>query len=160
MQDEFIIQLVKNKGHYFQWKTYRLSIVDQIFLACSKLDGYKNFLQGIYTALGYEEGLAVISNKIDKLRELNEDAYKVLLLSITEDTEVGRVVFQIIHRSKTEKLSDGESRISWKILANKFGSNTDPFQLILKKKFTNYWLTSSKVDPEIWVTVLEYLALK
>ena len=46
-------------------------------------------------------------------RELNEDAYEDLILSIKGETEVGRVVFQIVRGAKTDKLSDGDSREAW-----------------------------------------------
>ena len=49
----------------------------------------------------YVEDLSAVSNKSnnkdkDKLRKVHEDTYKYLLLSVTVDTEVGIVAFQIV----------------------------------------------------------------
>ena len=94
------------------------------------------------------------------MRELNKDAYIYLLLSITGDAEAGRVVFQIVCISKTENLGDRGMHISCKRLTGKFEAKEDPSWLLSKKKFNNDRITNPKANIEIWVTTLEYLALK
>ena len=40
---------------------------------------------------------------------MNEDAYEDLILSIKGETEIGRVVFQIVRGAKTDELADGDA---------------------------------------------------
>jgi hypothetical protein len=55
-----------------------------------------------------------------KLRELNKDSYKDLILSIEGDGKAGRVAFQLVKGSKTTDLKDGDAALAWSRLANQY----------------------------------------
>ena len=67
-------------------------------MPCNRLKGYKKILQGKETIPNDNQNISEISNETEKkkIRELNEDAYKYLLLSITGDAESGEEALQII----------------------------------------------------------------
>ena len=51
----------------------------------------------------------------EKLRELNEEAYKDLVLSINGETEIVCIVFQLVCRAKTNQHKDGNTREAWNL---------------------------------------------
>jgi len=75
--------------------------------------------------------------KKENLRELNEDAYEDLILSINGETEVGRVVFQLVRGSKTKALADGDPKEAWIRLTGKFEAHIAPSRLLLKGKINS-----------------------
>ena len=77
-----------------------------------------------------------------------------MILSIHGDTEVGRVVFQLVQGSKTKALADGDSKEAWTRLTGKFEAHTAPSRLLLKGKIKSLRL-KYKQDPEIFILVLE-----
>ena len=95
----------------------------------------------------------------EKLRDLNEEAYEDLILSITGETDAGRVAFQIVRGSKS-KIKDSDTHEAWTRLTKKYEKKTTPLRLILKKQFANSKLQSWKHDPDIWLTQLEDLQLQ
>ena len=97
--------------------------------------------------------------KKTKLRELNEDAYEDLILSIKGETEVERVVFQTVCGAKTNELADGDSREAWDRLSVKFKAKTEPFCFLLKSKIVVLKL-KYKHDPEIFISMLEGFVLQ
>ena len=94
--------------------------------------------------------------RMEELRELNEDAYEDLVLSINGETETGRVVFQLVRGAKTNNLSDGDAREAWDRLTRKFEAKTAPSRLLLKNKIQGLKL-KYKQDPEIYISMLEDL---
>ena len=95
--------------------------MEKTFLVHIRRKGYKNILQIKKVVPDYDKYLSIVSNKNEnkrkyKRRELDEDTYGYLLISITGDTEVGRVVFQFVCISKTEKFIDRDMHIACKIL--------------------------------------------
>jgi len=95
-------------------------------------------------------------NKKENLRELNEDSYEDLILSINGETEVGRVVFHLVRGSKTKALSDGDYKEAWTRLTGRFDAHAAPYRLLLKSKINSLRL-KYKQDPEIFISVLEDL---
>jgi len=87
-----------------------------------------------------------------------------LILSINGETEVGRVVFQLVRGSKTKVLADSDSEEAWtrltgKCLTGKFEAHTAPSRLLLKGKIDSLRL-KYKQDPEIFISLLEDLVLQ
>jgi len=73
--------------------------------------------------------------KKEDLRELNEDAYEDLILSINGETEVGRVVLQLVRGPKTKALADGEANEVWNRLTGNFKAFLRAFQTKRKVQF-------------------------
>ena len=97
--------------------------------------------------------------KKENLHKLNEDAYEDLILSINREIEVGRFVFQLVHGSITDALSDGDSKEAWARLTGKFEAHTAPSRLLLKSKINSLRL-KYKQDPEMFISVLGDLVLQ
>ena len=96
----------------FTGKTEEWAVWSEKFLARAKKKGYKEILTGKteIPALTDAAGTAVTLTPTGiKIRELNEEAYIDLVLSINGDTEIGRVAFQMVKGSKSVSLPDGDS---------------------------------------------------
>ena len=151
---EGTIKVIPFSGNKRDWPIW-----SEKFLARGDLKGYKDILTGKVKVPSDEEyddmQDATLKAKAKALRKLNKDAFIDLLLSITADTETGRIAFQIVKGSKTKDLSDGDARAAWKKLNSKFESTRAPNRLLLKEKFTNSRLKSARSDPDVWITQLE-----
>ena len=134
------------------------------FLARGDMKGYKDILLGKVKVPTDNDFNAMASGtektKAKTLRKLNKDAFIDLLLSITAESETGRIAFQIVKGSKTKELSDRDARVAWKKLNSKFESTRAPNRLLLKEKFVNSRLKSARSDPDIWITQLEDLQVQ
>ena len=153
------IKVIPFSGKAVDWPVW-----SEKFLARARRKGYKKILLGKEKVPDDATDLNAIidadeKKKKEKLRELNEDAYEDLILSINGETEVGRVVFQLVRGSKTKSLSDGDSNEAWTRLTGKFEAQTAPSRLLLKSKINSLRL-KYKQDPEIFISVLEDLALQ
>ena len=162
MSDEKIstIKVIPFSGKQVDWQVW-----SEKFLARSRRKGYKSILQG--KAVVPPDCLSLVSiadtdsrKEKQKLRDLNEEAYEDLILSINGDSESGRVAFQIVRGSKTSAIKDGDAREAWTRLEKKYEKKTAPSRLILKKQFVNSKLKSWKNDPDVWLTQLEDLQLQ
>lgn len=156
---EGTIKVIPFTGNKRDWPVW-----SEKFLARGDVKGYKDILTGkvkvpsddAYDAM--EAGAPKTKAKL--LRKLNKDAFIDMLLSITADTETGRIAFQIVKGSKTKDLSDGDARAAWKKLNSKFESTRAPNRLLLKEKFVNSRLKSARSDPDVWITQLEDLQVQ
>ena len=90
--------------------------------------------------------------KKEKLRELNEDTHADLILSIGGETEVGRVMFQLVRGAKTDELKDGDAKEAWDRLTGKFEAQTAPSHLLLKSQINGLKLKYSLSASCTWVT--------
>ena len=156
---EGTIKVIPFSGNKRDWPIW-----SEKFLARGDLKGYKDILTGKVKVPSDEEyddmEDATLKAKAKALRKLNKDAFIDLLLSITAETETGRIAFQIVKGSKTKDLSDGDARAAWKKLNSKFESTRAPNRLLLKEKFTNSRLKSARSDPDVWITQLEDLQVQ
>ena len=146
MSDEKIstIKVIPFSGKQVDWQVW-----SEKFLARSRRKGYKSILQGKAVVPPDSLSLASIADtdsrkEKQKLRDLNEEAYEDLILSINGDSESGRVAFQIVRGSKTSAIKDGDAREAWTRLEKKYEKKTAPSRLILKKQFVNSKLKSWK----------------
>ena len=154
-----MIKVIPFSGKQVDWQVW-----SKKFLTRSRRKGYNDILQGKDSVPPDSEDLTAISDDDtckakEKLRDLNEEAYEDLILSITGETDAGRVAFQIVRGSKS-KIKDGDAHEAWTRLTKKYEKKTAPSRLILKKQFANSKLQSWKHDPDVWLTQLEDLLLQ
>ena len=153
------IKVIPFSGNKRDWPIW-----SEKFLARGDMKGYKDILLGKVKVPTDNDFNAMASGtektKAKTLRKLNKDAFIDLLLSITAESETGRIAFQIVKGSKTKELSDGDARAAWKKLNSKFESTRAPNRLLLKEKFVNSRLKSARSDPDIWITQLEDLQVQ
>ena len=90
--------------------------------------------------------------KIIKLGELNELAYKDIVLSINR-----KVAFNLIKNCKSKEFPKGNCRLAWECLVRKYEPHTTLKLLKLKKELTNMKLDDVSKDPDEWITDLESL---
>jgi 2'-5' RNA ligase len=81
---------------------------------------------------------------------MNELAYSELILSMDTTTSGGKVAFNIIERSKTDKFPEGNSALAWN------GLNSAPSLTKIHKQFYSAKL-KRKVDPDTFIGYLEDL---
>ena len=153
------IKVIPFSGKAIDWPVW-----SEKFLARARRKGYKKNLLGKEEVPDDETDLSTFDDAEErkakkKLRELNEDAYEDLILSINGETEVGRVVFQLVRGAKTDELADGDAKEAWDRLTGKFEAQTAPSRLLLKSKINNLKL-KYKQDPEIFILELEDLVLQ
>ena len=139
------IKVIPSSGKAIDWPVW-----SEKFLAQARRKGYKVILLGKEVVPEDGEDLTTITNaeekkKKEKLRELNEDAYKDLILSINGETEVGRVVFQLVRGAKTDELADGDAKEAWDRLIGKFEAQTAPSRLLLKIQMNGLKLSSPRL---------------
>jgi hypothetical protein len=113
-------------------------------------------LQGKETIPKDDEIIYPVKNQDKlKLRELNEDAYEDLILSIEGDGKAGHVAFQLVKGSKMTELKDGDAAFAWSRLANKYQPTSTPSRLEIIEEFNNCKIKSWKQDPSTWITELD-----
>jgi len=130
------IKVIPFSGKAVDWPVW-----SEKFLARARRKGSKKILLGKEEVPDDATDLNTIidadeKKKKEKLRELNEDTYEDLILSINGEAEVGRVVFQLVRGSKTKAHADGDSKDAWTRLTGKFEVHTAPSRLLLKGKLT------------------------
>ena len=92
-------------------------------------------------------------------RDMNELAYKELVLSIDTSTSPGKVAFQLIKGCKTTANKNGDAAQAWKRLVAKYAPKLAPTKLELKLEFQRSRLKSTNADPDKWITDLEGIRL-
>ena len=102
------------------------------------------------TAKGYREVLKPTDEDEDVEEELNVQAYNDLILSCQED-----ISFGIIDESISETFPDGDARLAWKNLCNKFEPSTGAAKVQAKQEFLQLKLASADEDPDNWILSLE-----
>jgi hypothetical protein len=94
-------------------------------------------------------------NKI-KIRELNEDAYSDLVLSIDTSTSAGKVAFSYVRGTKTAEYEDGNAEVAFARLCNKYAPKAAPSLAKTNRLFYQAKL-KKQVDPDNFITYLEGL---
>jgi hypothetical protein len=155
---------------YFTGKSQGWRVWNKKFLARANRLGYKKLLLGeeaISTeaeiqavnnrlALGLPNQAAVIDEKNLELYQLNERAYEDLLLSIDGESKQGRVAFNFVENAVTPDTPEGNCKIAWDRLVNKYAPKTAPSYIQLKKEFANSRLKSAAHNSDDWITDLEF----
>ena len=102
------------------------------------------------TAKGYREVLKPTDENQDAEEVLNIQAYNDLILSCQED-----ISFGIIDESVSTTFPDGDARLAWKNLCDKYEPSTGAAKVQAKQEFHQLKLTSADEDPDTWITALE-----
>ena len=101
-----------------------------------------------------------LDKKIVKLGELNELAYKNLILSINTSSSVGKVAFGLVKNANSEDFPEGNCKVVWDRLVSKYALHTASPLLKLKSEFHNSRLESIDKDPNEWISHLEGLQIQ
>ena len=107
------------------------------------------------TARGMREVINPILPEADQEANDNNKVYSDLLLACQED-----VTFGIIEESTTEAFPDGDARLAWKRLNEKFEPKTGASKVQLKSEFQKMKLVDPDEDPDIWINTLELMRRK
>ena len=102
------------------------------------------------SAKGYKEVIKPADLEKPAEPELNTLVYNDLILSCQEE-----ISFGIIDESVSEKFPDGDARLAWKNLQDKFEPKTGAAKVQLKQEFHQMKMTSADEDPDPWLTNLE-----
>ena len=102
------------------------------------------------TVKGYKDVLIPIDADEDAALEDNILAYNDLILSCQED-----ISFGIIDESVSDSFPDGDARLAWKNLRDRFEPNTGAAKVQLKQEFHQLKLSNGEEDPDPWLTSLE-----
>ena len=156
--DEKPIRVIVFSGKQQDWTMW-----EEKFLARANKKGYKKLLVGSETAPKDGEvwdERTVEGKEKKRLRAANEAAYEDLILSIDGTHPSGRVAFNLVRLAKTRDFADGDAKLAWARLQNKYATKSAPSLMALKKEFTNSRLTNKKDDPDVWITNLEDLRVK
>ena len=96
------------------------------------------------------------AEKQEKLynRELNENAYADLILSIDASNGTSRTVFNLVKNSKSTEYPDGHAGLAWESLEKKFEPKTAPSKAKLHSMFYSAKM-NMKADPMNYITYLE-----
>ena len=125
------------------------------FLAVSSKRDYKDILLGNVTAPKASDILdETTTDGKEKLkaRKANDNAYHDLILANEEP-----VPFNIVDKSVTTDLPDGDARVAWLALSKKYENKTTTSLITLTSQFNDSKLTDSEIDPEIWIVHLKVI---
>ena len=101
---------------------------------------------------GYLEVLNPTNEKVLANTDKNINAYSDLMLACQDD-----VTFRIIEESVSMDFPDGDARLAWKNLLNKFEPNTGAIKVRLKSKFQKMKLVDPNKDPHTWINKMELI---
>jgi hypothetical protein len=145
----------KKKYVYFSGKKKDWIPWEEKYLAKSKRYGYKDLLLGMITIPKSSEILvAGEDDDLIKIRELNEDAYSDLVLSIDTTTSAGKVAFSYVRGTKSADYKDGNAAVAFSRLTNKYAPKTAPSLAKTNRLFYQAKL-KKQADPDIFITHLE-----
>jgi len=149
------VKYIPWKGKKEEWYTWH-----KRFLVRAMTRGYHGILVGLEsvpsdqdakTFAGLTEMTSAQKKKFNNYK-LNIRAYADLLQNCTQDI----VSFGIVDAAKDKELSNGNSKLAWKRLSEKFAgcNNAEKMKLI---KQLNESRMGKKEDPDEWITDLEHL---
>jgi hypothetical protein len=151
---------------YFTGKSQGWRVWNKKFLARANRLGYKKLFLG-EEAIPTEAEIQAINNRLAlglpnqvtandetnlDLYQLNERAYEDLLLSIDGESNQGRVAFNLVENAVTPDHPEGNCKIDWDRLVNKYAPTSAPSYIQLKKEFANSKLKSAAHNPDDWIT--------
>ncbi len=91
---------------------------------------------------------------------LNEHVFEEILLSIEGQTSSGKVAFNLVDNCTTTDQPDGNCKLAWDRLVNKYAPQTSPLYIKPEKDFANSKLADATKDPDNLITGLEYMRTK
>ena len=146
----------------FSGKQEDWQIWSKLFLRQATKKGYKKILLGqenVPTGAAYEAAdiNTEAGKKIEKLQDLNDLVIEELYNAIDIKGTTGKVAFKIASSCETNEYSNGNAKVAWERLTQKYRPQTAPLRLMLRQKFNAMALKNKKEDPVEWLTELEYL---
>jgi hypothetical protein len=152
------IRVIAFSGKPVDWTVWEAK-----FLAKANVKGYKKILTGEEISPKddeeFDESTAEGREK-KRLQKANESAYTDLILSVDGTNVNGRVAFNLIRLSVTIDRAEGDARMAWMRLRNKYAMKSAPSLMALKKEFANSRLANRREDPDVWISNLEDLKLR
>ena len=127
--DEKPIRVIVFSGKQQDWTMW-----EEKFLARANKKGYKKLLVGSETAPKDGEvwdERTVEGKEKKRLRAANEAAYEDLILSIDGTHPSGRVAFNLVRLAKTRDFADGDAKLAWARLQNKYATKSAPSLMAL-----------------------------
>ena len=107
------------------------------------------------TVKGYREALKPTDPSKKAVADQNVRAYSDLLLSCEDN-----VIFGIIEESISQQFPEGNARVAWEALCNKFEPKTGAAKVQLKHQFQTSTHNDWTEDPETWINSLELIRRK
>ena len=111
----------------------------------------KTFL-AVTTARGMREVIKPTKPEEDQDEDQNDRVYSELMLACRDD-----VTFGIIEESISENFPEGDARIAWKKLCDKFEPKSGMMKVQLKSEFQQSKLVNMEDDPDVWINKLELI---
>jgi len=150
--EEKSIKVICFDGQQANWSYW-----EEKFLARARRKGFKDVLLGTIPIPQDSEKLDLNTDegKAKKnARDMNELAYKELVLSIDTSTSPGKVAFQLIKGCKTTANKNSDCALAWKRLGAKYAPKLAPTKMELKLEFQRSRLKATDADPDEWITEL------
>ena len=137
---EEVLRAIPFSGKKEDWRIW-----SKCFLARARVKGYKKILIGTVDLPDQNDQ----GDESSKLKKLNELAYNDLMLSFKDE-----ISFSSVEKALTTDYPDGNSRIAWQNLLQKYEPRTSAYKVELKKEFNNSKLIKGQ-DPDEWIMELE-----
>ena len=148
--NERSIRTIQFSGKTKDWRMW-----SKKFLALSGKREYKDILLGTVSPppdsdvldLSTDAGKAKLA-----ARKANDNAYHDLILA-----NQTKVAFNIIDKSISTDLPNGDAFAAWKNLTSKYDSKSTVTAVTLSEQYNSSKLNNTKTDPETWIVYLEIL---
>ena len=114
----------------------------------------KTFL-AMQTAKGLREVLKPKNPSIAQSEEDNVKVYSNLMLACQDD-----VIFGIVEEAGSKNFPDGDARMAWKMLSEKFEPSSGALKDQLKLEFQQSKLNNVTEDPDPWMNRLELMRIR
>ena len=118
------IRVLEFTGKIADWEGWSAK-----FLARGKRLGYKKLLIGkVKIPTGREYAKAVVDKDQPTVKhgELNEQAYKDIILSINYTSGQGKVAFSLVKNCISDEYPEGNCKLAWDRLTTKYAPKTAP----------------------------------
>ena len=156
------IRVVEFGGEQKEYHTWR-----QKFKACAQINGYAQFLDGtttipskssFETAQAVDEDQRTLDQKmIIKHYTSAMRGYYDLTLSQKNDTNNGIVPLALIEKAVDIEHPDGNCKLAWEALQNKFKAQLSPRYVELNKILHSMKLEDDYKDPDLFITKMKSL---
>jgi hypothetical protein len=95
------------------------------------------------------------SKDVIKLRALNKFRFQELKLCMNTELKAGTIAWRIVKGCTSSDYPNGNLRLAWKKLHDKYLPTSAPTKVKLKKAFQAMKLKNKEDDPDEWITELE-----
>jgi hypothetical protein len=141
-------RLIKFDGDETKWAKWNVKA-----LAFAKSKGFKDaFLAN--TTVVFSDALyaaSPLATDVKDAYDLNDQGYQFLILSCSE------IAFGLVNLAKTTTLADGDARLAWKNLNDRYAPQGSTDLIHLTGEFNNCCLESATEDPDLWFIRLEVI---